>query len=193
MVNELRGKSLLLLGSSTLSVDIVDYAKAQGVYTIVTDYLDSSPAKEIADESLNISTADVNTLVDLVNTRNIDAVFAGVSEFNIEKALMVCDQTGLPFYANKKQWDIATNKDKFKRVCREHGVPVVEEFSINNSFKQEDLSKIKYPVIIKPVDSSSSRGIYICKDEKDLKINYEKSLAFSKSKTILIERYMTCE
>lgn len=57
-------KKLLILGTSTGSVQIVNYAKSIGIYTIVTDFfpIEQSEAKRYADECWNISTADVNQL-----------------------------------------------------------------------------------------------------------------------------------
>lgn len=45
-------KKLLMLGTSKASCEMIEYAKSQGIYTIVTDYLtpEKSKAKLIADE-----------------------------------------------------------------------------------------------------------------------------------------------
>ena len=51
-------KKLLMLGTSKASCEMIEYAKSQGIYTIVTDYLapEKSKAKLIADEYWMIST-----------------------------------------------------------------------------------------------------------------------------------------
>ena len=45
-------EKLLMMGTSLASKEIVNYAKSQGVYTIVTDYLEpeKSTAKLISDD-----------------------------------------------------------------------------------------------------------------------------------------------
>ena len=45
----LQGKKLLILGGAAVHCKVVEAARAMGVYTIVTDYLENSPAKLIAD------------------------------------------------------------------------------------------------------------------------------------------------
>ena len=54
---ELFGKKLLVLGGNALTCDIVNTAKRLGVYVIVTDWneVEVSPAKQIADEYMNVS------------------------------------------------------------------------------------------------------------------------------------------
>ena len=65
------GKKMLVLGGKPIgSVELVKRAKELGAYVIVTDYLpiEQSPAKRIADECWDISTAEVNKLTDLCSS-----------------------------------------------------------------------------------------------------------------------------
>ena len=64
LTRKFTGKKLLLLGTNPGTTDMVNYARSQGAYVIVTDNLppDKSAAKLIADEAWPISTADVDTL-----------------------------------------------------------------------------------------------------------------------------------
>lgn len=188
-------KLLVLGGKPSGSTDIVKYAKSMGAYVIVADYLnqDESPAKQLADESWLVSTGDVETLVRLARESSVDRVFTGVHEFNISKALDVAERLELPFYVTRDQWEICSNKHRFKKLCTDFGISVTqayEDFDIRN-FREFD--NIQYPVIIKPVDSSGGRGIFICFDADELERNYEKSLVYSKSKRVIVERYVTAE
>ena len=107
-------KKLLVLGGKPVgSVDIVNYAKSIGCYVIVADYLDvkDSPAKQIADECWNVSTADLDTLAKKAKLARIDGVFTGAHDFNIDKAQKLCKILGLPFYATEKQLEETLNKE----------------------------------------------------------------------------------
>jgi hypothetical protein len=75
-----KGKKVLIMAGKPIgSEDIVNYLKNNKAYTIVTDNhsIKYSPAKLIADESWNISTADVQAIVEKAKKREIDAVFTG--------------------------------------------------------------------------------------------------------------------
>ena len=78
---------LLMGGKPTGSCELARAAKDAGAYLIVTDYLprNQSPAKEIADDCWDCSTADVNTLLSLCNKAGVTGLIAGVHEFNIER------------------------------------------------------------------------------------------------------------
>lgn len=187
---KLNGKRLLISGGPALACDIVNKARELGVYTIVTDWYEDSPAKKIADESYMVSTADIDEMVKLAKDKKVDGVFTSFIDSNLQNVRKICERLNFPFYATEEQLEITMDKYKFKQLCREHGVPVVKEFYINEEFNNEDLKNIEFPVILKPVDNSGSRGIVICKDEEELKKGYYKSLSFSKKKLLLIEKYM---
>ena len=82
-------KKLLLLGSNLGTLDIIRYAKAHGAITVVADYLpvEKSLGKQFADESVLISTADIEGLKKYIKENRVDGVFAGISEFNLMKAM----------------------------------------------------------------------------------------------------------
>lgn len=188
-------KLLLLGGKPSGSTDIVAYAKAMGAYVIVTDYLEQneSPAKRLADESWTISTDDVDTLVRLAIENGVDAVATGVHEFNISKTIELAQRLKLPFYATRDQWNLCANKDSFKRLCMDFDIPVTmaySDFDINN---YENYNDLVFPVIIKPVDSSGGKGIFICFNADELEKSYEKALIFSKTKQVLIEKYISAQ
>lgn len=183
----LKVKKLLILGGKPISsCDIVTYAKEIGVYTIVTDNLEieNSPAKMIADETWNISTADTATIQTLITKNNVDAVFTGAHEFNIWKTLEVANSCGLPFYCTKQQLELTSIKSQYKKLFNDFGIPVVREFN------KDDIKNIEYPVLVKPVDGTGGYGISICNDSEELQFGINHAEDFSVRKEILIEKYI---
>ena len=189
-MNDLAGKKLLVLGGGLAAYNVVKVAKEHGAYVITTDYLAEGKAKEISDESLMISTVDYEKLSEVISDKHIDGVFCGPSEFNIENMINLCTQNNLPVYATKKQWDICRDKATFKDLCRKFDVPCVPDYDLTPDFSEEELNKIAYPVVVKPVDSWSSKGLAICRNEDELKKAYQEALNYSKKKKILVEKYI---
>lgn len=183
-------KKLLVLGGTSASVDIVEVAKEMGVYVIVTDDQQDGIAKSLADEAIQISTIDFDGLVDFIKGNGINGVFCGPSEFNLQNCMQVCKLAGLPFYCTPEQWDICSNKESFKKLCQRFDVPFVPGYEIPEDLNQTDLSNIVYPVIVKPVDGCSSKGITVCSNEQELRSAFPVALAFSDTKKALVERYI---
>lgn len=183
-------KRILILSGIAHMVNVVQTAKTMGYYTIVTDKSPSSPAKKIADKSYDISTTEIDRLAELAKTEQIDGVFNGFDDLNTWNALALCEKLGLPYYATAKQLEICSNKDQFKEHCRKFGVPVSEEYAIDANLHDEDIAQLKFPVIIKPVDSYASQGITICYSPEELKAGYAKALNYSKSGNVIVERFI---
>lgn len=187
-MKSLKGKRLLISGGPALACDIVEKARQLGIYTIVTDWYPDSPAKRIADESHMVSTADIDAMVELAKQCKVDGVITSFIDSNLHNVREVCELLNLPFYATKEQLDVTMNKVRFKELCRKHDVPVVEEFRLDQSLCREDLDTISYPVLLKPADSSGSRGIVVCKNEEELVRGYGHALASSTSQVVITER-----
>ena len=184
-INDLRGKRLLILGGMRFSCEIVKTAQSLGIYTLVADYnkIEDSPAKQIADEAVDLSVIDVDAVVSYIKNNDIDGVFVGFNDMLLPYYAEICEKSGLPCYGTKQQFETLIAKDKYKSLCRQFGVPTIPEYDINDDH-------IEYPVLVKPVDSSGSRGITICHCHDELVKAVEIGKKASKTGKVLIERYM---
>ena len=188
----LKGKKLLLLGGKPIgSCEIVEFAKAHGAYTIVADYLpkEQSPAKMLSDEAWDVSTGDVDKLLEMVKASKVDGLYAGVHEFNIAKMIEVCQRAGLPCFCSLEQWNLLVDKRSFKHLCMQYGIPVAKEYNIQTP-DDIDQEEIHYPVIIKPADGSGSRGFAICRTAADLQSAFPAAVDASDTGHVLVEQMM---
>lgn len=190
--DRLKGKRLLVLGGTSASIDLVKLAQSLGIYVIVTDEtaVEYRISKQIADEVAMISTDDMDGLTRLVKNKKVDGVFCGPSEFNLRNVIALCERVGLPCYATPKQWEICSNKETFKEFCRRNNVPTAQEYDIESFRRPENDSEVEYPLIVKPVDGCSSKGISICKNRQDVLRAYEYAMENSKCGKVIIEQYI---
>lgn len=185
-MKELKGKKLLVIGGSNAEVDVVKIAQSLGCYVIVTDQYTKSeviPAKFVANEAWNISWTDYDALEAKCREVGVNGVIAGFSEFRVEAMIEMCRRLQLPCYINDEQLEVTRDKNRFKRMCKKYGVPIVNEYS------PDDLN-IQYPVIIKPTDRGGSIGINVAYNAEE----YEKFLAYaysmSPSKSVVVEDFI---
>ena len=192
-MKEIAGKRLLLLGGINHAMEIIKAAHEMGVLVFVTDYYESTPAKQIADKAFTISTTDVDAVVSLCREEHIDGIITGFIDSMLPYCAEACNRLNLPFWATKEQLDICGIKDRFKEACRKYGVPVIREYDLTDAdghLNQEMLNSVVYPVLVKPVDNSGSRGIFVCRDAQQLMERYEEAKGFSKSGRVLVEQYV---
>lgn len=189
----IKGKKLLFFDGSALASNAVKRAKLHGVYTIVANFYppEKSPAKLVADEQWNVDFSQIDEMVKLIRDNNIDGIFVGWTDSHLPYYAEICEKAGIPCCGTVEQFEILSNdKRKFKDVCRKYGVPTIPEYKIDLNFAKEDLEKFEYPVLVKPADESGSRGVRRCDSEEEFVSYYKELYESSKSKKILVEKYI---
>ena len=107
-----------------------------------------------ADHAAIISTTDYPALINYIQEHDIDGVFTGASEFNIKNMIELCEKAGLPVYASKEQWDICSNKKRFKKLCEQYEVPTVPAYSFDS--QTQSIDSVSYTHLIQ-----KRQGLYV--------------------------------
>jgi len=188
---ELNGKTLLLMGGGAYARDIKKYKEVKGFRIVALGRDADTPIARISDRFYHVDTQNVDAVVEVVHKEKVDGIFVGSSEVNIDSAITVSERTGCNFYVNRKQWDILSNKAKFKAYCCKYGVPVVPEFTLPENYTRDDVEKLPFPVLLKPTDSSGARGMNACFCADDFERYYQDALTWSKKKEVIIEELIT--
>lgn len=180
-------KKILLLGGSAQQVIAIETAKKMGYYTIVCDYLENNPGQNYADKFYLESTTDKDKILEIAEKEKIDGIVAYASDPAAPTAAYVAEKLGLPTspYNSVK---ILSNKDLFRNFLKENGFNCPKMISAT---RYEELvvkiKELKLPVIIKPVDSSGSKGIKKIDNLNNLRIFFDNALKYSRSKRVIVE------
>ena len=191
MSKEFEGKKLLVLGATADEADIVRHAQAMGAYVIAADYYEDSPAKKVADEAVLIDALDVDAIVDYCRRAGVDGVTTGFVDILLQPCYEVCRRLGLPCYLTPKMMSMSTNKIDFKETCDRWGVPVPQTYLVGDAVDEATFAALRYPVFVKPVDGSGSRGAGVCYDRKQLEERFAEALSYSADGKAVIEDYVT--
>lgn len=183
-------KKLLMLGGSLYQTYAIKEAKRLGYYVITCDYLPSNPGHKYADEYYNVSTTDKEAVLRLATELKIDGVVAYASDPAAPTAAYVCETLGLPT-SPYKSVEILSNKDLFRAFLQENGFNCPKAMGFT-TFEDalEHIDEFQLPVMVKPVDSSGSKGINKMSDKSQLKAYVEEALHYSRGKRFLIEEFI---
>lgn len=193
MSREFEGKKLLILGGNPETTPLVEIANSMGVKTIVASGRHTDPAKKAAWKASDIDGMDVPGLIALAREEQVDGVLVGVADILVPSYCKVCDALGLPCYATQQIVDVFAFKDVFKATCERYGVHGIPEYYLDADMKREDLDKIQYPVMIKPVDNGGGVGMTVAYNEEELVEGVKKALDASYKKRFIVEKYMLCD
>ncbi len=193
MKDEFEGKKLLILGGNPETVPLVEMANGMGIKTIVASARHTDAAKKAAWKASDVDGMDVPGLIALAREEQVDGVLVGVADILVPSYCKVCDALGLPCYATQKIVDVFSFKDVFKATCEQYGVHGIPEFYLDADMKREDLDRIVYPVMVKPVDNGGGVGMKVCYNEDELREGVQLALENSHKKRFIVERYMQCD
>lgn len=193
MERKFEGKKLLILGGNPETTPLVEIANSMGIKTIVTSGRSTDAAKKAAWKAYDVDGMDVPGLIALAKEEKVDGVLVGVADILVPSYSKVCDALGLPCYATQKIVDVFAFKDVFKATCEKYGVHGIPEYHLDADMKQEDLDRIDYPVMVKPVDNGGGVGMTVAYNEEELRTGVALALENSNNKRFIVEKYMQCD
>lgn len=193
MEREFEGKKLLILGGNPETIPLVEIANSWGIKTIVASARHTDPAKAYAWKAYDFEGLDVGAVIRIANEEKVDGVLVGVADILVPMYCKVCEALDLPCYATQKIVDVFAFKDVFKATCEHYGVHGIPEFYLDADMKREDLDRIQYPVMVKPVDNGGGVGMTVAYNEEELREGVKKALDASYKKRFIVEKYMQCD
>lgn len=183
-------KKLLIIGAGILQLPAIQKAKEMGFNVTVVDMSSQAPGIEYADRFYEVSTNDISGILQVADEVKPDGVMTLATDMPMRSVAAVAEKYGLhsisPTVAIK-----ATDKIEMIRCFEAHNVahPWFEVISSEQDL-EELLKEHSIPFIMKPNDSSGSRGVVLVKNIHDMKEAFEYSKSVSKSGLVLVEEYM---
>ncbi len=181
-------QTILILGGAPAQVPVIRFAKEQGYFVITADYLPENPGHAVSDKYFNISTTDKESILKLAREQKIDAICAYASDPSAPTAAYVRDRLGL-IGSSYKSVQTLSNKTLFRAFLKAN--LFASPWFCHGTTLKELLAA--YPggkAIIKPADSSGSKGIFRIEDADDIKQYYDEALRFSRSGRVILEQFI---
>ena len=183
-------KRLLMLGGSHFQIPSILSAKEAGHYVITCDYLPENPGHKYADEYYNVSTTDYEGVLKLAKNLDIDGIVAYASDPAAPTAAYVAEKLSLPGNPYDSVVTLAY-KDKFRSFLKANNFNVPESKGFDDIHNARAFFlQIKKPVMIKPVDSSGSKGVRKIYDISEFDDAFNYALEFSRAKRVVVEEFV---
>ena len=183
-------KRILFLGGSTQQIPAIQYAKENGYYTILCDYLIDNPGQNYSEEFHCVSTTDKEVILSVAKESRIDGIVAYASDPAAPTAAYVGNKLNLPSNPYESVL-ILSRKDLFRKFLKENGFncPKVESFQSLVEVKEHILD-FCFPLMVKPIDSSGSKGVSRIDSIDEVDRAFEHALSNSREKKVIIEEYI---
>ncbi len=189
----MKQKKILLLGGSAQQVVAIKTAKEMGYYTVLCDYLPDNPGQYEADKFYQESTTDVEAVYRIAKENEVDGILAYASDPAALPAAIVCERLGLPTNPVKSV-EILGVKHRFRDFLRDNGFACPKAYSFNPNDEKESIKDavkdFTFPLVVKPTDSSGSKGITKIEDFSNLTAAIKHADEYSRNKILLIEEFI---
>lgn len=182
-------KALVVAGGISQAALIQDL-KSRGIYTILVDRNPKAYAVQFADAFRPISTMDIDAIEKLAIDEKADMVLTACADQVLLVVAKVSEDLGLPCYIDYKTAQLVSDKQYMKAVFEENGIPTAKHV-VMEKLEEENLSSFVYPLIVKPVDCYSSRGVRKVENIEELRPAFRDAVELSRTKTAIVEEF--CE
>lgn len=181
-------KTILILGASEFQIPLIQAAKRMGLYVLTCDYLPDNPGHAFADKYINISTIDKDAVLQVAIDYQVDSIATFASDPAIPTIGYVAEALGLPGISARAA-ESFSNKDLFRHVLKQAGLKTPGFYLTESASTPAGLDGSK-PYIIKPVDSSGSKGVRLSTGSRSISECIKYALSFSRSHRCIIEEYI---
>ncbi|HPG52237.1 MAG TPA: ATP-grasp domain-containing protein [Spirochaetota bacterium] len=166
------GSRILVLGAGVFQVPVITLARQLGHYVITMDYLPDNPGHMLANERYIVSTREKEKCYEVAKGLSIDAVLTAASDVAVPTVAYIGKKLGLPA-VNLNAAETLSNKGNFRKFLRDNGLNT-PKFIVSDNYDDlhQFFNEIKRKCIIKPLDSSGSKGIAPICDAGELRRCY---------------------
>lgn len=178
---------IMIIAGGDWQIELVKKAKSMGHYVICSNLYEDSPAFHYADACEVANVLDKERNLEIAKKYMPDAVISDQSDIAVPTVAYVNEQLGLKGIGTNKA-DMFTDKSIQRQFCREHDIKI-PDFKICKTAEDAKSMLEKYgKIIIKPIDSQSSRGVYTIETQQQCESKYRDSVAWSnRNKVFLAE------
>lgn len=180
-------QKVMILGAGQMQVPAIKKCKELDIYTIAVDFDENAPGFEYSDQPLILSTHDKDEILKQAKSNEIDGILT-TSDYPVNSVAFVSEKLGLNSLSQGAA-ALSTNKFLLREKLRECKLNCPQYVVAG---KNSELARVDFfPAIIKPVDSSASRGVKRVNTPEDLLEQFEMSKQFSVSENVIVEEFIS--
>ncbi|MBI5925000.1 MAG: ATP-grasp domain-containing protein [Aquabacterium sp.] len=187
--NRTMNKRALLIGSSFSAAPMLFRLKRRGIHVSVCGSAPSDPCHQYGDASFFVDYSKREALLELVKAEGFDYIVPTCNDYSYMSGAWVADQIGLPGFDRFEVAEKLHTKDGFRGVTNACGTPAPRAIWVRPD-EPYALPDSGFPLLVKPVDSFSGRGVTKVEDAASLDAAVRSAMAASRSASAVIENFV---
>jgi biotin carboxylase len=183
-------KKLLILGASILQLPAIMTAKEMGLFVSVIDYNPQAVGIKYADEYYNASTNDIEEVCKIAKIIRPDGIMTLATDMPMRSLAAATELLNLQGISRQTAIN-ATDKAEMIKIFEKNGVEAPWYYVLTTENELSQIAKkLTFPCIIKPTDSSGSRGVFLVNNSDEIWDAYLYARKYSRNGCVIIEEYL---
>lgn len=182
-------KALVLCGGLP-QIALMEDLKSRGITVVLADMNEKVAGRKHADIFYPVSALDVEAVKQVAVKEQVDFLLTVCADQVLQVVAEVSEALGLPCYIDFETAKNVSKKSYMKRIFVENGVPT-SRYVILDTLDHDKIRHLTYPLIVKPVDAYSSRGVKRVNTPEELPEAFEEAVTISRTNTAVVEEFVT--
>lgn len=168
---------------------LIEKLKKRGFYTILIDASNNNPARNSADEFIQLDIFDFEGIKKCAVERDADIIINACQEHLNAGICKICEELGLPHPYSYETALAISNKELMKKRMKEYDVPTTDFICISSpeELDSPDLKLPKFPLFVKSCAGSGSNAVNRASSVEEAKIYAQKALQKYPNGKVIIE------
>lgn len=184
-------KKVLVLPGTQWQVPLIEKIQEMGHQALVVNPDPEAPGMMKADRVLVSDIFDKKRVIDFGRDQKVDAVMSDECDIAMNLVAELGKMFNVPTL-NEETAALYTDKFLMREFSKQHGLRYPEyKFCKTIEDAESLLDEINKPIIIKPLDSNASHGVFRCNTKEDIRMHFDDTMSFSRvEKSVLAERFI---
>lgn len=139
------------------------------------------------------STFDAEGCLEVARKYKIDGILTVGTDQPVLTCAKVASDFELPFFLDAETAKAVTHKKVMKNIFKEYEIPSAKYRLLKEGFTEDELRGLKFPLVIKPLDSQGQRGVYKVSSLQEIRNLLPNVLSYSRENEILVEEFYESE
>ena len=182
-------KKILIIGAAVYQLPAIQRVVELGYEVYCVDYKEGQPGFEFATGYRVVDVKDKENCLKYAQELDVDGVMSWGSTLTLPTVSYIGERMNLPCMPISTA-EISTSKYLIRKKLTDCGLNSGGEVFDLHSWEEVDSKQYVVPFVVKPCDGSGSRGVYIVKDEAEIKKAIQYAFDGARDKQIYVEPYI---
>lgn len=180
----------LVVAGGLAQIELINQLKERGITTVLIDGNPNALARPYADKFYQMAIFDIEAVKNLAVEEKVDFLITCCADQVLLVVAQVSELLGLPCYIDYQTGQNVSDKKYMKKIFHENNIPTSRHVEMTE-LDWECIKELQYPLVVKPVDAYSSRGVRKAQNPEELERYFSEAAQISRSGGVIVEEFVS--